>query len=271
VDLTRIVRMVSRTGLRDPREACSPLGDAEGVPPSKICYDEEDVGRCPSWSAEGADTCVPGRTSDVSSKEHRFFMTSLPNEPILEYLPVTRERLPDLARFSAHHGKFRYCSCMRWRLPSSEYQRATKDQRVAALEGLICQGTPVGVLAYQDGEPIGWCSIAPRETYRALERYRALPRLDAAPVWSVACFFVDRFARGCGITLGLLRAAVEYARSQGATVIEGYPVEPGSHLYTYMGSPETFRQAGFSDVTPLGQVRLVMRLTVSTEQKSESP
>ncbi len=97
---------------------------------------------------------------------------------MLTYHPVTPERLPDLRRFSEQHGKFRYCSCMRWRLTSGDYQRSTKDSRIATLDNLVARDTPVGVLAYLDGEPIGWCSIAPRETYAALERYRALPRLD---------------------------------------------------------------------------------------------
>lgn len=177
--------------------------------------------------------------------------------------PVTQERLPDLARFSERHGTFRYCSCMRWRLRSADYQRSTREGRIAALDDLVCQGTPVGVLAYLDGVPVGWCSIAPRETYAALERYRALPRLDDTPVWSVVCFFVDSHVRRQGVTLGLLQAAVAYARAEGAIVIEGYPVEPGPRLYTYMGSPATFRAAGFQDVTPPGQSRLVMRYIVA--------
>lgn len=177
----------------------------------------------------------------------------------LQFHPVTPKRLPDLARFSEEHGKFRYCSCMRWRMRSTEYQRSSKKKRVAALEERVCQGIPVGVLAYADGEPIGWCSIAPRETYEALERSRALPRLDDAAVWSVVCFFVDRHYRRQGVTLGLLKAAVKYAKSKGARVIEGYPVEPGARLYTYMGSPATFREAGFRDVTPKGQARKMMR------------
>src|SRR5262249_21756245 len=148
---------------------------------------------------------------------------------------------------------------MRWRLRSTEYQRSTKATRIAALENLVRQDTPVGVLAYRDGEPVGWCSIAPRETYAALERFKALPRLDARPVWSVVCFFVDRRTRREGVTLGLLKAAVEYARACGAEIVEAYPVEPGPRLYTYMGSPATFRKAGFRDVTPTGQERLVMR------------
>jgi GNAT superfamily N-acetyltransferase len=182
----------------------------------------------------------------------------------LEYHPVTPERLADLGRFSERHGKFRYCSCMRWRMTSAEFQRSTKESRVATLERMICQGTPVGVLAYREGEPVGWCSIAPRVSYESLERYRALPRLDDAPVWSVVCFFVDRRVRRQGVTLGLLTAAVAYARSQGAAIVEGYPVEPGSRLYTYMGSPATFRDAGFHDVTPPNQARRVMRYTMST-------
>ena len=180
----------------------------------------------------------------------------------LKFYPVTPARLPDLERFSEAHGKFRYCSCMRWRLRSTEFQRSTKDDRVAALEKLVRHSTPVGVLAYLEKEPVGWCSVAPRETCGALEHYRALPRLDAAPVWAVVCFFVDRRVRRQGVTLGLLKAAVKYARTRGAKIIEGYPVEPGAHLYTYMGSPSTFRQAGFKDVTPSGQARHVMRYIV---------
>lgn len=182
----------------------------------------------------------------------------------LKFHPVTPARLPDLERFSEAHGKFRYCSCMRWRLRSTEFQHSTKDDRVAALEKLVRHGTPVGVLAYLEKEPVGWCSIAPRETYGALEHYRALPRLDDAPVWSVVCFFVDRRVRRQGVTLGLLKAAVKYARSRGAKIIEGYPVEPGPRLYTYMGSPSIFRQAGFHDVTPPGQARRIMRYVVNS-------
>jgi len=92
-----------------------------------------------------------------------------------------------------------------------------------------------------------------------LERYCALPRIDAAPVWSIICFFVDRHFRRQGVTSGLLHAAVEYAHSQGAKIVEGYPVPSSAKLYTYMGSPATFLKAGFQDVTPEGSSRLIMR------------
>jgi GNAT superfamily N-acetyltransferase len=180
----------------------------------------------------------------------------------LTFHAVTSERLDDLRRFSEAHGKFRYCSCMRWRLTSTDYKRSTKASRIANLDQLVCQTVPIGVLAYQGTTPVGWCSIAPRETYAALERFRALPRLDDAPVWSVVCFVVDRQFRNAQVTLGLLKAATEYAKAAGAAIVEGYPVDPGARLYTYMGSPGTFRRAGFHDVTPPGQTRIVMRYGV---------
>jgi GNAT superfamily N-acetyltransferase len=207
----------------------------------------------PSVSLIEQPTVSPA--DEMNSPQERAVQT-------MEFHPVISERLADLDRFSERHGKFRYCSCMRWRLTSAEFKRSSKGDRAAALAGLVSRGLPVGILAYADGEPVGWCSVAPRETYAALERYAGLPRLDDAPVWSVVCFFVDRCARGRGVTLGLLEAGVEYARSEGARIIEGYPVEPGPRLYTYMGSPATFRRAGFRDVTPKGQARLVMRYFV---------
>jgi GNAT superfamily N-acetyltransferase len=173
--------------------------------------------------------------------------------------PVTCERLSDLACFSERHGKFRYCSCMRWRMRSADFGSSTKASRAAALERLVLDGQQTGVLAYLDGEPVGWCSVAPRESYHGLERYRALARIDDRPVWAVACFFVDRRFRRRGLTVALLKAAVDYAHSEGAKIVEGYPVTPGARLYTYMGSPSTFRSAGFHDVTPPGATRSFMR------------
>jgi len=148
---------------------------------------------------------------------------------------------------------------MRWRLTSSEFKRSTRDERVAKLQRKVRSGIPVGVLAYDDGVPVGWCSVAPRKTYAALERFRALARIDDAPVWSVVCFFVDRNFRRSDLTSRLLGAAIDYARSMGASAVEGYPVVPGPRLYTYMGSPAAFARKGFEDVTPAGRDRPVVR------------
>ena len=190
-------------------------------------------------------------------------MNSASTETELDFRPVTADNLADLDRFSIEHGKFRYCSCMRWRMTSTEFKRSNKPKRIEALRDNVANGRPTGVLAYADRIPVGWCSIAPREEFRGLERYRKLGRIDDAAVWSVTCLFVDRQYRRRGLTVDLLEAAVRYASANGARVVEGYPVESTVASYTYMGSPETFIRAGFSDVTPSGRERRMFRIILS--------
>ena len=187
----------------------------------------------------------------------------------LRFCPVTADRLSDLKRFSAEHGKFGYCSCMRWRMGSSEYRKSSKTERADALYARVLDEEAIGILAYAEGRPVGWCSVGPRESYAALERYRALPRIDDAAVWSVVCFFVDSHYRRHRLTLNLLQAAVDYAASEGALIVEGYPVEPSAPSYTYMGSPNTFVRAGFTDVTPSGQKRSVMRYYILPAERAK--
>lgn len=158
---------------------------------------------------------------------------------------------------------------MRWRMTSSEFGRSSKESRADALAARILEGEAVGILAYCEGRPVGWCSVAPRQAYAALRRSRTLPPIDDKPVWSVVCFFVDSRYRRQGLTLALLEAAVEYAASEGALIVEGYPVEPDATSYTYMGSPNTFLQAGFKDVTPLGQKRAVMRRQIAAIERAK--
>ena len=176
-----------------------------------------------------------------------------------EFSPVVPERLDDIKLFSEQHGKFRYCSCMRWRMRSIAFSKSSKGERIEALESLICEDVPVGILAYREGHPVGWCSVAPRHTYSALQVSRTMPPVDDMDVWSVVCFFVDKTYRRQSLTLNLLKAARDYAFSKGAPGVEGYPVPPNSASYTYMGSPSIFLKAGFRDVTPAGQKRIVMR------------
>jgi GNAT superfamily N-acetyltransferase len=121
-----------------------------------------------------------------------------------------------------------------------------------------------GILAYAGGQPIGWCSIGPREVYPRLERSRILKRIDEEPVWSVVCFFVSRPYRRRGIATKLLRAAVDYARKKGARIVEGYPVEPKKDqvpdLFVYHGLAASFLEAGFEEVARRSPTRPIMRL-----------
>lgn len=58
----------------------------------------------------------------------------------------------------------------------------------------------------------------------------------------------------------LIGAAVEHARTRGATVVEAYPVKPDSPSYRFMGFIPSFKTAGFREVGRAGTRRHVMRL-----------
>src|SRR3954469_16577840 len=109
------------------------------------------------------------------------------------------------------------CWCMSYR-----------DSRLNNLERPLymadeCSRDPgPGVLAYVDGEVAGWCSIAPRSSYRRLMNSRTIPFLDDRDAWSAVCFVVRPAYRGQGLMHVLLEGAVEHARAHGATVVEGY-------------------------------------------------
>src|SRR4029450_12645591 len=71
---------------------------------------------------------------------------------------------------------------------------------------------PPGLLAYRDGEPVGWCAVAPRGAYRRILNSRVLRPVDEDPgVWSIVCFYVIRAERRGGLAAALLEAAVDFA------------------------------------------------------------
>jgi GNAT superfamily N-acetyltransferase len=174
------------------------------------------------------------------------------------FVPVSAATAGDLERFSAAHGTFRWCSCLRWRLSSTPFRDSTKEQRVADLAGRVRAGEPVGVLAYAGGDPVGWCSIAPRESYAAVLASRVIPSVPGERVWSVVCFYVASRSRRQGLRTRLLDAACGYAAEAGAAVIEAYP-SPNGKSYRYMGTRELYRQAGFEEVPGPDGRRPVLR------------
>lgn len=163
----------------------------------------------------------------------------------------------DLVRLFMAPGGPKYCWCMVWRTMPRGGSRSDREAKRSALEQRVGDGVPIGILGCVDGEPVAWCSIAPRDTYR-----RGLSGTASAEdgVWSIACFFVPRRLRGQGATRRLIAAAVEYAKVNGASVVEAYPVEPGSPSYRFMGTVSPFRAAGFREVGRVGTRRRVMRL-----------
>jgi GNAT superfamily N-acetyltransferase len=188
------------------------------------------------------------------------------SRPDVECHPVTSDRWPDLETLFGPHGATGGCWCMYWRLPRAQFSAQKGKGTKEALQHLVESGEIAGLLTYAQGQPVGWCAIAPRESYPVLKWSRILKRVDAAPVWSVVCFFVNKAFRGKGVTTVLLRAAVEYARQYGARLVEGYPIEPKTPripaVFAWTGLASVFRQAGFVEVKRRSDTRPVMRYVI---------
>jgi len=149
------------------------------------------------------------------------------------------------------------------RLSRAEFHAGAGDPNRRALRALVRNAREPGILAYAGGEPVGWCALAPRADYPRIERSRLFGR-DEPPrgTWSVVCFFVARPHRRQGLSVRLLEAAAAHARAHGASVLEGYPVEPvkpTADAFAWTGCASAFRAAGFSEVARPSPTRPLMR------------
>jgi GNAT superfamily N-acetyltransferase len=175
--------------------------------------------------------------------------------PALRFEEVTPDHWPDFERLFEGRGGPKSCWCMVWRtMPAgSRGDSAAKKQ---AISDRIVQRQPVGLLGYRGTEPVAWCSVAPRDTYRPLGGLDD----DGTVVWSLVCMFVTREIRGAGVGKELIRAAAEHSRRQGAEILEAYPVEADSPSFRFMGFVPVFEALGFEEVGRAGSRRHVMRL-----------
>ena len=193
-------------------------------------------------------------------------MTSQENLSELEFHPLTRDRWSDFETLFGERGACGGCWCMWWRLKRSEFERQKGEANKQAMKAIVEAGEIPGIIAYIQGRPVAWCSVAPREQYPVLGRSRILKPVDETPVWSVVCFFVDKSHRNRGMTLRLLRAAIEYVKQQGGKVVEGYPVEPKKKrmppAFVWTGLVSAFKKAGFVECIRRSETRPIMRFYI---------
>ncbi len=186
--------------------------------------------------------------------------------PKLEFKPLTAERWADLQALFGPRGAYSGCWCMWWRCSRREFERNGNTGNRAAFRQLVMEGETPGILAYADGQAVGWCSVAPRQSYPSLLRSRTLKAVDDRPAWSIVCFFVARDWRGRGVSKALAKAAVDYVRDRGGKLLEAYPTDPKGRrlapVSSYMGTPEIFAAAGFRECARPSPSRRVMRRSV---------
>ena len=131
------------------------------------------------------------------------------------------------------------------------------------MKALIKSGVIPGLLLYSDNRPCGWCSVAPREQFKSLQRSPVLKQIDDKNVWSVVCFFVAKPFRGKGLGLRIIEGVIDYVEKQKGQIIEAYPSVLKSNnavpVSTYMGIPAVLKKAGFREVHRPSPAKIIMR------------
>ena len=180
--------------------------------------------------------------------------------------PATPSRWDDLVELFERQGPrggtpfTAGCWCQYWHLRGRAYERGWGAPNRIRLEEQVSGNSPPGLLAYIDGTAVGWCRIGPRESFERLENSPKLARVDDEEVWSVVCFAVDPNRRRCGVAGALLDAAASHAASQGARILEAYPVRAGHPVIdAFTGHAPLFLAAGFDIVKEAGRRTIVRR------------
>lgn len=149
----------------------------------------------------------------------------------------------------------------------------SEGKRRAALAKLARRRkNSAGLVAYQDGEPIGFVSLGPRQDFSRVANSRATPPVDDVPAWVIPCITVRRGYRGQGVAVAMIKAAVEYAGRRGAPAVEAYTRVGAKKMHddlAFIGTEAMFRKAGFRQIRgvlprlPKGWApRVTMRRTV---------
>jgi len=193
-----------------------------------------------------------------------------PGRKDVEFQPLTPERWDDFEELFGKHGAYSGCWCMWWRTTRTQFNRQAGEGNRLAMKSIVESGKVPGILGYHLGRPVAWCSVAPREDFPSLERSPKLKRVDGRPVWSIVCFYMTKDYRRKGLMGLMLEAAVEYARANGATVVEGYPVEAPARMAGadgYMGLKPVFAKAGFKEVARPSERQSIMRRHVRSKAR----
>ena len=176
--------------------------------------------------------------------------------------PLTPERFPDMVEVFGERGVARNCFCMYWRTPKGGFEdkRDNRDR----FADVARDERPPGLIGYVGDNPVGWVQVGPRHEFPALDRSRLLRPVDDVKTWSINCFVVRAGLRKRGVGAGLLAGAIQFAKDQGAAVIEAYPVDGhrSSSVDYFTGTLSMFDEHGFVELIRRNDSRPIVRLTV---------
>jgi len=192
----------------------------------------------------------------------------------VKIVPANQASFEDLQTVFGTRGPGARCQCQRYKLrPREAFAKFPVEERALRLREQTDCGHPdaeatSGLVAYLDGEPVGWCAVEPRPAFTGLLRNNRVPwegraeAKDDETVWAVTCLFTRAGYRKRGVSYALARAAADFARERGARAVEGYPMTTKNAILEelHVGTEGVFAAAGFTEVTRPTLRRAVMRI-----------
>ncbi len=194
----------------------------------------------------------------------------------LTIVPADEASWADLQSVLGTRGDPQRCQCQRFKMSPGESWASVGARELAFRFrkqtdcGHPGSDTTSGLVAYLDGEPVGWCAVEPRTAYPRLLLKNRVPwvgrREDKTDdsVWAVTRFVTRAGLRRRGISRALARRSRLRTRTW-RPCRRGYPMltQPGQEITwgeLHVGSRSIFEAAGFTEVSRPTLRRAVMHI-----------
>lgn len=186
-------------------------------------------------------------------------------------VPLAPELWPEFEDLFGKQGACYGCWCTHFRMAPAARRESSRERNKDHIKARIGAGPPPGLLAFEDGSAVGWMQIGPRaDVPEWNNKGRGSAPIDAADasdpaVWAISCFFIRAKARGRGITHRLVEGGVDFARRNGARLVEACPIDlsrDSRSIGLFVGSSQVFEKAGFERLVERKAGRPLMRLVL---------
>ncbi|MER8773702.1 GNAT family N-acetyltransferase [Mesorhizobium sp. M0220] len=185
--------------------------------------------------------------------------------------PLVPELWADFEDLFGKQGACYGCWCTHFRLSPAARRASDRERNKDHIKARIEAGPPPGLLAFEGGQAVGWMQIGPRadvpEWNNQGRGSAPLDPVDATDpgVWAISCFFIRARARGRGLSHRLVTGGIDFARENGARLIEACPIDlskDSRSIGLFVGSSRVFEKAGFQRLVERKPGRPLVRLVL---------
>lgn len=155
------------------------------------------------------------------------------------------------------------CWCYNHHIPPN-YPDVLGESARLAFKQLAENEKTYGILAFENGDPAGWCAVDRKTDIPGHDCTFPFETLEPNAIWSIHCFYVRPSSRKKGISRKLLQHAEILIRQQEGKVIEAYPTSPQARvpIFEFCGTYSMFIANGFElvETLPPYYTRLIKKL-----------